>query len=198
MSKLVQTLMQKGHLTDEAVTSALAAVPRTEFIPSKFFSINNSDIPIPLGSGQMLPAPSVIVQMLELLQAKKGDSVLVVGFGGGWVSTLLSHIVGKEGHVSSCDKSQIAKTTAHENTQKFSFIQEGDGINFFTIDSCQQLEQSEKFDRIIVINPDFGMCNLQKHLNTKGRLVTPRKNFVYMYDEESSEGNESETTFLPS
>ena len=49
MSSIVNILIHKGFLKTDAIIDAFAAVPRTEFMPQRFRSAAEADIPIPLG-----------------------------------------------------------------------------------------------------------------------------------------------------
>lgn len=201
MDKLANDLMQKGHLQTDLLIDAFAHIPRLEFIPAKLRGLCKADVWVPLGSGQIMPAPSVIAAMLELLKLRSGQVVLVAGFGTGWVSALISYAIGSSGHVISCDKSITMEKIARTNVDNFSFIKEGNMIEFFTVDTCRELEDKWKFDRIVVMNPTFSQCQLQQYLKVGGIMVAPQENIIYSYYRKNIEDIEvkkhEEITFLP-
>lgn len=194
MNKLANILIQKGFLKSDQVIDAFSAVPRVEFMPARFRTAAEADIPIPLGYGQMMPSPSVVAYMVELLDAHKGQNVLVAGFGAGWVSALLCHIVGADGHVTSCDSSQAMENDARKNIARFSFIEKDHIIDFYTISTCDDVPLRKPFDRIIVLNPYFVGCPLENRLAKKGILVTPRNNVVHYY-KKNDDGELEETVY---
>jgi len=179
--------MQRGCLKTDALIDAFAEISRAEFVPEKFRNIHKADISVPLGFGQIMPAPSIIATMLELLEPAKGQTILVAGFGTGWVSTLLCHIVGASGQIISCDKSIAMEKIARVNIQNYSFVMQGQNMELFTVNSCSDLGEKWKFDRIIVLNPIFSQCQLEKHLKVGGRLVAPQDNIVCSYMRKSSQ-----------
>lgn len=193
--------MRGGYLKTDEIIDAFAKVPRVEFMPQRFRSASEADIPIPIGYGQIMAAPSAIAYMMELLTPQKGQSVLVVGFGTGWVSTMLSYITGPQGRVISCDNSEALEEDARKNMAKFSFLKNGYTIDLYTIDGCKSIPHNMTYDRIIVLNPCFSQCALQEWLSYGGIMVTPQNNVVHLYrrldDGEMDLSVYSDKKFLP-
>ena len=75
--------------------------------------------------------PTLVLYMMELLQIKEGQSILEIGSGSGWSSSLMGSLVGKTGKVLSFEIIQelvepaqkIVKELEHTNVQ----IIQGDG-----------------------------------------------------------------------
>ncbi len=178
-SKIVNEMIHKGCLKTDAIIDAFADVPRVEFMPKRFRSASEADIPIPLGYGHMMPSPSIIANMLELLDVQKGHNVLIAGFGSGWVSALLCHIVGQSGHVTACDVSHAIEEDARANIAKFSFIGRDHIIDLQTVESCKDIQFEKKFDRVIVLDVYFTECNFERFLTQEGILVMPRENKIH-------------------
>ena len=99
MMPLVEMLKQNNYLRSEELIVAFDSVSRAEFLPQEFESEADADIPLPIGHGQMEPQPSLVAVMLELLEIKEGQRVLVVGSGSGWVTGLIAYAVGHQGRV---------------------------------------------------------------------------------------------------
>lgn len=75
-------------------------IPREAFVGSaaRHLAYTNSDISHGKGSVQMLP-PSVEVRILEGLDVQPGMTVLDVGFGSGFPTTLLAYLARAPGAV---------------------------------------------------------------------------------------------------
>jgi len=95
--QLISSLKQKGF--SEKILNAFLKVPRENFIPFQIISHAYEDTSLPIGNNQTISQPYTIAEMLELLELKKGQKVLEVGSGCGYVLALLSEIVGEKGKV---------------------------------------------------------------------------------------------------
>jgi len=84
---------------DDAVTEALRAVPRRDFLPAAVRGQADDDVALPLGHGQTGSQPSTVAAMLRLLDVRHGQHVLDVGSGSAWTTALLAHLVGPDGEV---------------------------------------------------------------------------------------------------
>src|SRR3989344_3741507 len=99
MSKpqLLSSLMEKSFSED--IISAFSKVPRENFVPKALEERAYEDIALPIGYGQTISQPYTIARMFSLLELKKGQKVLEIGSGCGYVLALLSELVGKKGKV---------------------------------------------------------------------------------------------------
>ncbi len=60
--------------------------------------------------------------MLELLDTQKGDTVLDIGSGSGWMTALLGHMVGSEGKVIGLEIIPSLVEHAQSNIQKYKHL----------------------------------------------------------------------------
>lgn len=86
--KLVEELKKKG-IADEAVLSAINAVPRHYFMESGFLEFAYRDQAFPIGAGQTISQPYTVAFQTELLQVNKLSKVLEVGTGSGYQTAIL-------------------------------------------------------------------------------------------------------------
>ncbi len=92
--RMVDRLVRSGYLKDAAVRAAFLGVPREAFVRPEDRAAAYQDVPLPIGSGQTISAPSMIAIMLEEARLKTGERVLEIGTGSGYHAALLASLVG--------------------------------------------------------------------------------------------------------
>ena len=157
----------KGVLESEALTVALREVPRHEFVPAEpeaAYADRAFD-----HRGSTVLAPSTVACLLEPLDLREGQDVLVVGAGVGYTAAVIAEVVGAR-HVSAIDLSRPLVYEARQNLAKTGYrevlVDQGDG--------SKGLPGYAPFDRILVeaaaIEPPRA---LHSQLADGGRLVLP-------------------------
>ncbi|MBM3228374.1 protein-L-isoaspartate(D-aspartate) O-methyltransferase [Candidatus Pacearchaeota archaeon] len=81
------------------ILDAFSTVGREEFISSELEPQAYEDTALPIGNGQTISQPYTIALMLSELDLKKGQKVLEIGSGSGYVLALISSILGRSGKV---------------------------------------------------------------------------------------------------
>lgn len=174
MEKLINSLKEKQVLKSALVESALRQVDRADFVPEeeKFFAYD--DMPLSIGYGQTISQPYTVVFMLELLEVKEGQTVIDAGFGSGWQSALLSHMVGEEGKVFAFEIKKELCSFGENNLKKYPRL--GKNIAFF----CESAERgipgvaNQSVDRIIAAARLKRVPEIwRKQLKENGILVYP-------------------------
>lgn len=83
----------------DEVATAMASVPREDFLPEEWRELADVDRAIPIGYGQTNSQPRTVAHMLRLLDVQPGQRVLDLGAGSGWTTALLGYLVGDTGVV---------------------------------------------------------------------------------------------------
>ena len=157
----------KGVLESEALTVALRAVPRHEFVPADpeaAYADRSFD-----HRGSTVLSPSTVARLLEALDLHEGHEVLVVGAGVGYTAAVAAEVVGAR-HVSAIDLSRPLVYEARRNLGQTGYgevlVDRGDG--------ARGLPGYAPFDRILVeaaaIEPPRALC---EQLAEEGKLVLP-------------------------
>lgn len=196
MSEMSHKLIERGYLKTDRIIDAFAEIDRTEFVSDKYRFAAAADMPLAIGFGQTTPAPSVIAFMLELLQPMRGHRVLVVGYGSGWLITMLAFIVGASGHVTAIDTIADHKAAVEEDIAKFNFVTRDAIVETRLATSAQDIDATQSYQRIIVINPElWQMYDYMTLLKDDGIMVAPIDNVIYYFSKRANDQDNVEERF---
>ncbi len=187
MEELVNTLINKGHLKTSALIEAFRKIDRADFVlPSEKYRVYH-DIPLPIGYGQTISQPSTVIFMLEQLQPQKGDKILDVGSGSGWVTALLAQIVGISGEVYALERIEALKAYGEKNIAKYNFI-EKKIVKCFCADGTNGWPTRAPFDKIIVsASSEKIPWPLKEQLKVNGRMIIPISDSLWLVDRKSED-----------
>lgn len=164
-NKLVELLRTKG-IRDEAVLSAIGAVPRHLFLESSFLKFSYSDKAFPIGAGQTISQPYTVAFQTQLLQVEKYQKVLEVGTGSGYQAAVLLEL-GAIVYTIERQRELFLKTQAFLPSLGYK-------AHFFFGDGYEGLPAYAPFDRILVTAAAESIPQkLIQQLKHGGRLVIP-------------------------
>src|SRR5690242_10338474 len=92
---MVQTQLVARGIRDQRVLSAMARVPRHEFVSERYRDQAYGDHPIPIAEGQTISQPYIVALMLEVLNLEPSTKVLEVGTGSGYMTALLAELAAR-------------------------------------------------------------------------------------------------------
>jgi protein-L-isoaspartate(D-aspartate) O-methyltransferase len=78
---------------DPRVLTAIATVPRHEFVPTALRGLAYENRPLPIGHGQTISQPYIVAIMTELLKVNSQSRVLEIGTGSGYQAAILAELV---------------------------------------------------------------------------------------------------------
>ena len=171
----MDNLRQRG-IADEAVLTAMNAVPRHFFLDKAFEEHAYEDKPFPIGSGQTISQPYTVAYMTALLEIKKGDRVLEIGTGSGYQAAVLAAMGAR---VFTVERQEALYLQAKTLLAEMGFP----GVRCFFRDGTNGLPEFAPYQKIIVtagapVVPDA----LKKQLGAGGTLIIPVGEEVqYMY-----------------
>lgn len=166
--RMIERLREKG-IRNEAVLSAMLAVPRHIFVEEALASRAYEDTALPLGYGQTISQPYIVALMIEqLLDGRAGlGKTLEIGCGCGYQAAVLGQLT-KEVFTIERLSPLIEKAKLHlRQLQLFNVrLKHGDGM--------LGLPEAAPFDSIIVAAAGLQIPPaLLEQLAPGGRLILP-------------------------
>jgi len=152
---LVDVLKRKGVLRSRAVEDAFYNVPRELFAP-EVETIQGSEavyqddsLVTKAVSGQVVSTssqPSIMAEMLQLLDLHGGEKVLEIGTGTGYNAALLANLIGPTGRIVSVEIDPDLATQARKNLQTLNF---DDRVLVVAADGWEGYPSEAPYDRIV-------------------------------------------------
>lgn len=160
---MIEQQIRPWDVADVQVLNLLSVVKREQFVPAGRQSLAFMDLEIPLGFGASMWQPKLEARVLHELHIQKGERVLEVGTGSGYLAALLSRLAAQITSVEIVPELSVQaaqKLNAHgfDNIQ----LEVGDAANGWG---------TGKYDVIVLtgsvpVNP----AAYQQQLNLGGRL----------------------------
>jgi protein-L-isoaspartate(D-aspartate) O-methyltransferase len=152
---------------DERVLSAMAKIPRHEFVPIEIQPYAYVNTPLPIGFDKTISQPLIVAVMTDLLELKPDDVVLEIGTGLGYQAAMLAELAGRVYSVEIIDElaqqaMQRLKRQGYTNVE----VRVGNGYSGWP--------EHAPFDKVIVTAaPDLIPPPLINQLKADGRMVMP-------------------------
>lgn len=202
LESLVDDLVAKGVLKSPRIIQAFRDTKRADFMPEDERPLAEIDEPFPIGEGQTISQPHTVAFMLELLGPKPSQHILDVGFGSGWQSALLAHIVSDNkktsGRVFAVERLQKLCDFGKANIGKYNYITSG-VVETYCADAVVELDNVAKaaggFDGIIAAaaapaKQDDIESSIprawKKHLKPGGKIVMPVGESLWVFTKKKS------------
>jgi len=87
---MIEQQIRPGGVLTPAVLEALAVVRRERFVPPPQRALAFADVALPLGHGHSMLPPLLAARLVEALQPRRGERVLEIGSGSGYLAALLA------------------------------------------------------------------------------------------------------------
>ena len=165
--RMVETQLRARGIRDQRLLSAMASIPRHEFVGPQYRAQAYEDHPLPIDAGQTISQPYIVALMLELLQLEPSSKVLEIGTGSGYQTAVLSQLAS---HVYSIERHAELATQAAELLSRL-------GLNNVTVvagDGSLGLPQQAPFDAVVVSAAAAQIPPaLFEQLREGGRMIIP-------------------------
>lgn len=171
MRQLMTTrLVEAGHIRTDCVERAFRNVPRHFFAPDIAIAEAYRDRRIARMEGSCLTPPSLVAQVLEQLEVRRGQRVLEIGAGVGYHAALLADLVGPSGQVVTIEISRRLADAARRH------LAETGAGNVHVVCGDGEFGWAERapYDRIVLTcASDRVSPHWQRQLAGDGRLQLP-------------------------
>ena len=165
-TQLLSSLKQQGF--SKEILNAFSKVPRENFVPEKIKAHAYEDTALLIGKAQTISQPYTIAMMFSLLELKKGQKVLEIGSGCGYVLALLSEIVSKNEEVFGIEIIKELAETSKKNLKNYK------NIKIYNKNGADGLREHAPFDRILISAACKEISNkVLNQLKDKGIIVAP-------------------------
>ena len=150
-----------------ATLDAMSRVRREMFVPESFRSEAYEDVALPTANGQTISQPSLVANMIDLLELNPSHRVLEVGAGSGYQAAILSLLASQ---VVSVERIPELTQTAKARLDRLGYArcrieQAGDEIGW---------PSAAPYDRIVVAAAAPKVpAALSNQLGPGGRMVIP-------------------------
>lgn len=140
---MIKQQLRTNEILDTHILNLFESVPRHEFVPTNKRDFAYSDARIPLAHGQQMWTPEEEGKLLQALQLKGHETLLLVGTGSGYLTALLSRLVK---HVISVDCFEDFSADAKRKVKNLGY----DNIEFVTADASHGLLDKAPYDVVIM------------------------------------------------
>ena len=107
---MVDCQLRPSKVTDQFILDAFMTIPREEFVGKQQRALAYVDEDLPLSGGRCLMEPMVLARLLQALEIRPDDSVLIVGAGCGYGTAVAAKLAGSviaiETRANLVDKAQ--------------------------------------------------------------------------------------------
>lgn len=168
---MVERQLRDRGISDQAVLSAMTAVPRHRFVPADLAASAYDDHPLPIGYEQTISQPYVVAFMTEAAGLRPDSRVLEIGTGSGYQAAVLAEIA------SSVYTIEIVTELAERSGELLAGLGY-DNVEVRTGDGYRGWPEAAPFDAIVVTAaPDHVPPALVEQLAVGARLVIPVGSF---------------------
>ena len=162
---MVDCQLRPSKVTDQFILDAFLTIPREDFVGKQQRALAYVDEDLQLSGGRCLMEPMVLARLLQALEIRPDDSVLIVGAGCGYGTAVAAKLAG----------SVIAIETRANLVDKAQDVLVSIGIDNAAIVKSRLVDgypEEGPYDRILIEGgvetvPD----SLLKQLTPKGRLA---------------------------
>lgn len=140
---------------------------RSIFLDGTVKTLSSLDRPLPIGFGQTISQPSLVLDMTRMLKLEKGFKVLEIGTGSGYQTAFLAEF---SGEVYTVERIPELSEKARKTHDKLGYT----NIHYLICDGSLGWKENAPYDRIIVTAAAGSMPReLAEQLRAGGKMLLP-------------------------
>jgi protein-L-isoaspartate(D-aspartate) O-methyltransferase len=152
---------------DERVMTAMAKVPRHEFVPVELQPYAYANMPLPIGFNKTISQPFIVALMTDLIDVRRDETVLEIGTGLGYQAAILSQLARQ---VYSMEIIEELAQQAKQRLRRQGCV----NVEVRIANGYHGWSEHAPFDKVIVTAaPDLVPPPLLQQLKNGGRMVIP-------------------------
>ncbi len=161
---MIEQQIRTWDVLDPVVLELFNTVPRENFVAESQVGLAFADVELPIGHGQTMLSPKIEGRILQALDIKKTDKVLLVGTGSGYLAALLATLAA---HVHAVEIIPELSEVAKVHLQK----QNIHNVTLYVADAANGFMPAAPYD-VIVFAGSLALRPVaaEKMLNVGGRL----------------------------
>lgn len=161
---MIEQQIRTWEVLDPVVLDLLGEVHREDFIEAPQLGLAFSDVELPIGYGQTMLSPKIEGRILQALNIKKTDKVLLVGTGSGYLTALIAKLAK---HVDSIEIIPELSKQAEVRLQK----QNIHNVALYVLDAFRAYTTNETYDVIVYTGSlQLHPTAAEQMLNIGGRM----------------------------
>ncbi len=161
---MVQQQIRPWKVLDFDVLDVMGRLPREKFVAPELQSLAYADTSLPLGNGQVMLTPKEQGRIAECLQLSRGDRVLEVGTGSGYLTAVLASLAGQ---VTTVDIFDDFVESARSRLNELGI----DNVQWEVGDAANGWDKGAPFDAIAITGSLLEVPDVYKQsLKVGGRL----------------------------
>ncbi len=154
INPFINEFIKQGVLKTPAIIEAFKKIDRADFVPRELKGEAYINEPLPIGEWQTISQPYTVAFMIELLQPELGNKIFEIGFGSGWQTALLAHIVSQESQISPTESRVLDKVGTNLKSSPYGGSPEG-RQNLGRVYAVERISELFRFGRKNIAKYNF-------------------------------------------
>ena len=161
---MIEQQIRTWEVLDPVVLDLLGEVHREDFIEASQLGLAFADVELPIGHGQTMLSPKIEGRILQALNIKRTDKVLLVGTGSGYLTALIAKLAK---HVDALEIIPELSTQAEARLQK----QNIHNVTLYVLDAFSGYTTDKTYDVIVFTGSlQLHPSAAEQMLNIGGRM----------------------------